>query len=294
MTKPEDEPLLAKIARLWGNIPAKKVIPTLQATSWKQSGDPLTEQQMMACLVVAWQHRLNPFSKEIYAFPDKQGAIVPVVSIDGWNRIANDHPQFDGMTFAESPDWVEIPGAKNCPTWMEVSIFRKDREHPIVIREYLDEVYREASSRYGKPKPGPWQTHTKRMLRHKTIIQGLRVAFSFSGIYDRDEAESIVEGQFQGVEDKPVELDEAVQEILNKAPKESASYPREEFNRDIDMGVHIGGLYARLEGMTDPGECDSLYDETDGMSGPDISKLGKAIEARKKAIEKAAKEAAKA
>ena len=79
---------------------------------------------------------------------------------------------------------------------MEVHVHRKDRQHPIAVREYFDEVYQPPrKSRDGKTFPGPWQTHTKRMLRHKTMIQGFRVAFGFAGIYDDDEAERIVVGQ---------------------------------------------------------------------------------------------------
>jgi hypothetical protein len=40
---------------------------------------------------------------------------------------------------------------------------------------------------------GPWATHPKRMLRHKAMIQCARIAFSFAGIYDQDEAERIIE-----------------------------------------------------------------------------------------------------
>ena len=39
----------------------------------------------------------------------------------------------------------------------------------------------------------PWQSHPKRMLRHKAMIQCARLAFGFSGIYDEDEAQRIVE-----------------------------------------------------------------------------------------------------
>jgi hypothetical protein len=42
---------------------------------------------------------------------------------------------------------------------------------------------------------GPWQTHPKRMLRHKAMIQCARLAFGYGGIYDQDEAERIAEAQ---------------------------------------------------------------------------------------------------
>jgi phage recombination protein Bet len=147
-------------------------------------------------LIVSNQYKLNPWTKEIYAFPDKKNGIIPVVSVDGWARIINSHDSFDGMEFRFSENMVSMPGALSpAPEWTECLIYRKDRAHPTVIREYLDEVYRAPF----KPKDGgyvvngPWQTHPKRFLRHKTMIQCSRMAFGFGGIYDADEADRIIE-----------------------------------------------------------------------------------------------------
>ena len=168
------------------------LISTLKATAFK--GD-VTDAQMTALLVIANQYGLNPWVKEIYAFPDKQNGIVPVVGVDGWSRIMNEHPQFDGIEFEQSTIMADMPGAKPAPEWMECRIYRKDRTRPIVVREYLDEVYRPPfTGKYGTVN-GPWQSHTKRFLRHKTMIQCARLAFGFGGIYDQDEAERIAEAQ---------------------------------------------------------------------------------------------------
>ena len=168
------------------------LISTLKATAFK--GD-VTDAQMTALLVIANQYGLNPWVKEIYAFPDKQNGIVPVVGVDGWSRIMNEHPQFDGIEFEQSTIMADMPGAKPAPEWMECRIYRKDRTRPIVVREYLDEVYRPPfTGKYGAVN-GPWQSHTKRFLRHKTMIQCARLAFGFGGIYDQDEAERIAEAQ---------------------------------------------------------------------------------------------------
>lgn len=174
---------------------------TLKSTAFKQrDGSEPTNEQMMALLVVANQYGLNPWTKEIYAFPDKNNGIIPVVGVDGWARIINSHPQFDGLEFRFSEKSIKMPGAKvECPEWIEVSIYRKDRSRPITVREYLDEVYRapfEGQGRNGTYKvEGPWQTHTKRLLRHKGLIQCARLAFGFTGIYDQDEAERIIEAE---------------------------------------------------------------------------------------------------
>ena len=104
------------------------LISTLKATAFK--GD-VTDAQMTALLVIANQYGLNPWVKEIYAFPDKQNGIVPVVGVDGWSRIMNEHPQFDGIEFEQSTIMADMPGAKPAPEWMECRIYRKDRTRPL-------------------------------------------------------------------------------------------------------------------------------------------------------------------
>lgn len=178
--------LVARLADKFG-IDADKMLVTLKATAFR--GD-VSNEQMMALLVVAEQYNLNPWLKEIYAFPDK-GGIVPVVGVDGWSRIINEHPAFDGMDFHQSSEIVTHEKAehKPCPEWIECVMHRKDRSHAVVAREYLDECYRPPFN----GRPGPWQTHTKRFLRHKAMIQAARIAFGFVGIYDQDEAERIID-----------------------------------------------------------------------------------------------------
>ena len=167
------------------------LIETLKATAFKGE---VTNAQMTALMVVANQYGLNPWTKEIYAFPDKNNGIVPVVGVDGWARIINDNPQFDGMEFAQSDEKVRMPGANSdAPAWIECAMYRKDRTRPVIIREYLDETYREPFKGKFGPVIGPWQTHPKRFLRHKAMIQCARMAFGYGGIYDQDEAERIIE-----------------------------------------------------------------------------------------------------
>lgn len=183
--------LVAKFAEKY-SVDANKLLDTLKSTAFRQRGDQqVSNEQMMALLVVADQYGLNPFTKEIYAYNDK-GAIVPVVSVDGWLRIINEHPQFDGMEFRYAEDWDKPDRGRDCYDWIECVIYRKDRNRPTVVREYLDETYQAPRGKDGG-YDGPWQTHTKRMLRHKAVIQCGRVAFGFAGVHDDDEARHVVE-----------------------------------------------------------------------------------------------------
>lgn len=184
----------AKLGEFFG-MPGdgRELIDVLKATAFKGQ---VSDAQMSALMVVANQYKLNPFTRELYAFPDKNNGIVPVVGVDGWARIINDHPDYDGIEFDQSSKMVRMPGAKSdAPEWMECRIYRKSRSKPTVVREYLDEVYREPfQGKYGEVQ-GPWQTHPKRFLRHKTMIQCARMAFGYGGIYDQDEAERIAEAE---------------------------------------------------------------------------------------------------
>lgn len=134
-------------------------------------------EEFVAFLSVASEYKLNPLTKEIYAFPAKGGGIMPIVSIDGWARIINDHPQYDGAQFEDIIEDGKIVAIK-------CTMFRKDRSQPINVTEYLSECSRPTE---------PWNKWPARMLRHKALIQAARYAFGFSGIYDKDEAERINE-----------------------------------------------------------------------------------------------------
>lgn len=150
------------------NVDAAKLHGTLKSTVFKNA----TDEELLALVVVANEYRLNPLTKEIYAFPAKGGGIVPVVSIDGWISMVNDHPQMDGVEFQDGYDKDGNLFSVTC------RIFRKDRSKPIEVTEYLSECVRPTD---------PWKMK-HRMLRHKSFIQCARYAFGFSGITDEDEA----------------------------------------------------------------------------------------------------------
>ena len=160
---------LAKKFDISGN--PQELIHTLKATVFKGNA---TDEQFTALLIVASQYGLNPFTKEIYAFPDINNGIVPVVGVDGWARILNNNPQFSGMEFEQNDD--------SCTC----RIYRKDRSHPVVVTEFMSECRRDTK---------PWKSHPKRMLRHKAMIQAARLAFGFADIFDEDEAERVRDAQ---------------------------------------------------------------------------------------------------
>lgn len=178
----------------------EELVNILKATAFK---GPASDAQMTALMVVANQYGLNPWTKEIYAFPDKNNGIVPVVGVDGWSRIINTHEQFDGMEFEQDE------------TSCTCKMYRKDRGHHIAITEYMSECKRDV---------GPWKSHPKRMLRHKAMIQCARIAFGYVGIYDADEAERIV-----------IEKDITAEgETIKPEPKAPEPWPADKFAQMLD------------------------------------------------------------
>lgn len=131
-----------------------------------------TNEQLAAFCAVAHHYDLNPFLREISAFPAKGGGVVPIVSVDGWYKIINRHPQFDGLRVEEQRDASGNLVAFTCTIW------RKDRAHETTVTEYLAECRRDTE---------PWRKQPTRFLRHRAIGQCARVAFGFGGIFDEHE-----------------------------------------------------------------------------------------------------------
>lgn len=182
---------------------SEELYQVLKATAFKGE---VTDAQLSALLIVAKQFGLNPWTKEIYAFPDK-GGIVPVVGVDGWARIINSNSQFDGMDFEQDAD--------SCTC----IIYRKDRAHPTKITEWMAECKRSGVK--------PWESHPYRMLRHKAMIQCARIAFGFGGIYDVDEAERIIEngGGMKTIDPNTGEI--------SAKPAELPTYSDEDFQKNL-------------------------------------------------------------
>lgn len=154
------------------NLEPDKMLSVLKATVFAACRN---NEELAALVVVANEYGLNPLLKEIYAFPSKGGGIVPMIPIDGWVRMVNNHPQMDGVDFLENNDSNGNLLSVTC------TIHRKDRSKPTVVTEYLNECKRATE---------PWKME-RRMLRHKSLMQCARVAFGFSGIVDEDEAKDI-------------------------------------------------------------------------------------------------------
>lgn len=245
-------------------VEPEKLLKTLKDTAFKQpgkndgggwkAGPEVTDEQMMALLVVANEYHLNPFTKEIYAFPAKGGGIVPIISIDGWIRIVNERPELEYIEFFYGED--DQPGTlpKDSAYWVECEIKRNDRAKPLRIREYFTECWRNTD---------PWNTTGRRLLRHRAFIQCGRIVFGYGGIYDPDEGERIANS---------MAIDTTATDITGRGKPETAEpRARLESPRPVDNGQP---QQVSMLPSNDPSPMDQIRALLDSTGCPDNELFG--------------------
>ena len=132
----------------------------------------LTDSEFRLFAEVCKATGLNPITKEIW--PIKvNGRLQPMTGINGFMRIANSHPMFDGMEVEH--EWDE-KGLVACT----VKVHRKDRKFPSVATAYMSE--------YAKPAP-IWKQMPSVMLSKCAKSLAIREAFiqELGGLYTAEE-----------------------------------------------------------------------------------------------------------
>ena len=141
-----------------------------------QHGAQATNAELAIVTGVCATYGLNPLVKECAAFVSG-GKLSVVVMVDGWYKMVNRRPEFDGVEFDDKFD------DKGNLLSITCRMFIKGRERPVCVTEYMAECK--------DPKSSVWQKWPGRMLRHKAYIQCARMAFGISEVIDDDEASRI-------------------------------------------------------------------------------------------------------
>lgn len=141
-----------------------------------QHGAQATNAELAIVTGVCATYGLNPLIKECAAFVSG-GKLSVVVMVDGWYKMVNRRPEFDGVEFDDKFDDKGNLASITC------RMFIKGRERPVCVTEYMSECK--------DPKSSVWTKWPARMLRHKAYIQCARMAFGITEIIDDDEASRI-------------------------------------------------------------------------------------------------------
>ena len=132
----------------------------------------LTDSEFLLFAEMVKATGLNPVTKEVWAI--KAGGRLQIMTgINGFLRIANSHPQFDG---------IEVEFERQGGQFLSCTarVYRKDRRFPAVGTAYMSE--------YQKPSP-IWKQMPSVMLRKCALSLAIREAFiqELGGLYTQEE-----------------------------------------------------------------------------------------------------------
>lgn len=132
----------------------------------------LTDSEFALFAEIVKSTGLNPVTKEVWAIK-AGGRLQLMTGINGFLRIANSHPMFDGMEVEFEWDNKQLVSAT-------AKVYRKDRRFPAVATAYMNE--------YGKPSP-IWRTMPSVMLSKCAKSLAIREAFvqELGGLYTQEE-----------------------------------------------------------------------------------------------------------
>lgn len=153
-----------------------EVIKGMIVSGKGQHGAVATNAEIMVVSSVCAKFGLNPLIREAHAFVSG-GKLQVMIGLDGWLKIANRHPEFDGYeqfdNFDDKGDLVSVT----------TKIYVKNRRFPTPHTEYMREAL--------MPNSPAWKKFPFRMLAGKSLGQCVRKAFGVSEVLDDDEASRI-------------------------------------------------------------------------------------------------------
>jgi phage recombination protein Bet len=135
----------------------------------------LTDNEFLLFAEMVKATGLNPVTKEVWAIK-AGGRLQMMTGINGFLRIANAHPAYDGMEVEFERDGDKIISAT-------AKVYRKDRRFPSVATAFMSE--------YAKQSP-IWKTMPSIMLSKCAKSLALREAFvqELGGLYTQEEMPS--------------------------------------------------------------------------------------------------------
>lgn len=209
-----------------------------------------SDAQLSMFLEVCKRTGLDPFLKEIWFVAEKS---MIMAARDGYLRVANEHPMFDGIeTRVERDD-------RMCPVKAVCTVWRKDRTHPTICEAYYNEY------KAGSPV---WTKYPSAMISKVAEVLALKRSFAINGVVSEEEmggaddrgsaeAAQTVAQQKIAAATRTVEVLPAPQpsaeelhaDIVAHHPKEPKKPSKSVASRHIDMLQAFGGLKKRYQAI---------------------------------------------
>lgn len=170
----------------------------------------LTDPEFQLFAEIVRSTGLNPITKEVWAIK-AGGRLQLMTGINGFLRIANSHPQFDGME-------VEYEWQDGKLIAATAKVYRKDRRFPSVATAYMAE--------YKKSTP-IWQQMPSVMLSKCAKSLALREAFiqELGGLYTAEEMPpQYAQATIVPNDNEEIVVSKKTGEVLGIAKKAVATY----------------------------------------------------------------------
>ena len=142
---------------------------------------------------LAKTYQLDPFQKEIF-FWKYSGDTTIMTSRDGYLKIANRHPEFNGMdsgviypgdTFEKKKDGVKhelnVENLNKRPVGAYAVVYRNDREQPTIVVVPFNDYNKDSKV---------WNNYPTAMIQKVAESMALKRAFSVSGLVSKEEMET--------------------------------------------------------------------------------------------------------
>ena len=172
ITQSHGQTNIAQSIELFNKLIAKELaraasglgIDEAELQAWVDLQIEVPAKAILTLLRMMQSLHLDPLSEEIGFTQYEDGQWQVFITIEGCAKLLNQHPQFNGLHFTQADTLID-----GLPEWIECSIYRKDREVPTTVREYLAEV---------KGENEIWKKMPRRMLRHRALQQCVRLAIA--------------------------------------------------------------------------------------------------------------------
>ena len=172
ITQSHGQTNIAQSIGLFNQLIAKEIaraasglgIDEAELQAWVDLQIEVPAKTILTLLRMMQSLHLDPLSEEIGFTQYEDGQWQVLITIEGCSKLLNQHPQFNGLHFTQADTLID-----GLPEWIECSIYRKDREVPTTVREYLAEV---------KGENEIWKKMPRRMLRHRALQQCVRLAIA--------------------------------------------------------------------------------------------------------------------
>lgn len=126
------------------------------------NADAVSDAQLAAFVSVANGLKMNPLLPGfLYAYPERNGGITPIIGPDGMYKMLAEHPEVDSWETNVYPEDVTLPA-----THSTTKIYRKGREKPISYTAIMSE-WRVSSN------PN-WQSRPRHMIGIRSLKQAAR------------------------------------------------------------------------------------------------------------------------